>query len=227
MRALPRVQGIAKWQKADVVKGDAAVKVNTLRKACFFGLVAFASTAFADDASHGTWTCALDAANSVPQDEPLHPNAHIMQDFATGSFVADLASGGAGGVFLYAHLHGIQNGHSGKASYYASALVEDDGGYYYMVTPPLHATVEGVADKTRRHIHCAGQFVPISGDLKKAIDNNVPVHLVFAGGRERTEIKGDLPNALKKPDVYNFLVGTLGGTDLLARLNAGKNPAEK
>jgi len=198
------------------------MKVNTLRIAYFLGLVAFASTAFTDNASRGTWTCAPDAEIGVPQDEPLHPIAHIMQDFATGSFVADLASEGPNGVFLYAHLHGIQNGRTGHASYYASAFVEDDGGYYYMATPVVHATVQGVADHPRRQIHCAGQFMPISGELKRAIDNNVPLHLVIAGSRERTYIKGDLPNALNGPDVYNFFMGTLSGTDLLAKLNAGK-----
>jgi hypothetical protein len=196
--------------------------VNPLSKACFLSLMAFSPTAFADDASRGAWTCAP-GETIVPLDEPAHPIAHIMQDFAAGSFVADLASG-PDGIFLYAHLHGIQNGHSGKAEYYASAFVEDDGGYYYMATPLLHTTVHGVPDKPRSHIRCAGQFVPLSGDLKKAIDNNVPLHLVFAGGRERTDVKGDLPNALKLPDVHRFLAGTLGGTDLLAKLNVGKSP---
>jgi len=202
------------------------VQANALRSICFIALVVSAATAFADDASRGSWACALDEAVTIPQEEPLHPIAHIHQDFASGSFVADLATG-PDGIFVYAHLHGIQNGHSGQAEYYGSALVEDDGGYYYMATPVVHATVEGVADRPRRHIHCAGQFLPLSGELKQAIDSNIPLHLVFAGSRERTWIKGDKPNTLTRTDAYNFLLGKVSGTDLLAKLNVGKTPATK
>lgn len=170
----------------------------------------------------GQWICGLDAGNGVPQTEPPRPIVHQQWGLAAnGSVVADLAAGGPSGVFLYVHLHGVQNDRYGEAQFWMGVLVKDDSGYYYMVTPSHYDTVHGVLDKPQRHIHCAGQFTPVSGDLKEAVARKIPLHLEFLGGRSRTDLGGDLEAGLKNA-VGEYLNGKLTSGALLGLLNQGK-----
>jgi hypothetical protein len=173
------------------------------------------------------WHCALDAGNGVNQTEPpaLARLARVQQNFAPqgSNFIADLNKGGPTGVFLYTHLHGIQNDRYGQATYYMTVLVEDEGGYVYWATPPLVESVHGVGDKPSRHVHCAGQWLPDSPELRQALARGVKLQLAFIGGRNRTDVWGDIA-----PSIQNFFADyfgkKLGLGDLLAKLNVGKSP---
>jgi hypothetical protein len=104
-----------------------------------------------------------------------------------------------------------------------TVLVQDEGGYTYWATPALVESVHGVGDKPRRHIHCAGDWKVDSSDLEQARAKGVQLHLVFVGGRNRTDVWGDLAPALQTL-FGDYFKKALGLTDLLAKLNVGKSP---
>lgn len=175
--------------------------------------------------SQGDWHCALDAGNGVNQQEPpqgariAHKEWGLAGD--NGSVVADLAKNGIGNIFLYAHLHGVQNDRYGMAEFWMAVLVEDSSGYVYMATPSHYDTVHGIPKLPRRHIHCAGQFIPNSGELMKAVDKGVPLQLIFLGGRHRDDLGGDLDRAFQKA-WRDFVSGKLTSDAFASLLNQGK-----
>jgi hypothetical protein len=166
----------------------------------------FAGTAFSQTTIPGTWPCADDAGDGIPQAMPP-ADYTIARDTAyqapQGSlFEVALARGGTTGMYIFGHFHGIHNDRAGYSDFYGQALVQDQSGYTYAMLPPLYAKVTGKLTKPQKHQHCGAQFpVPhnIVNELNDSIKNGGKIQLVVTLGRERVNVGEQLARHFAVP----------------------------